>query len=85
MNKSLHLSHTRRDVKSALEMAVVALAPAGLLTRLAAAAGLLESLAELPSDCAPAIALLPRTLERAERALADWRTWEKANLKKGVA
>jgi len=85
MNTSLNLLHTRRDVKTALEMAVVALAPPELLNRLASAAGLLEAFAELPSDCAPAIALLPTTLERAQRALEDWRGWEKEKMKKGVA
>jgi hypothetical protein len=36
---------------------------------------LLESLAELPADSAPAIALGPPTADRARVALEMWRDW----------
>ena len=39
----LSLSHLRRETRTALELAVVALAPSELLERLAASAGLLEA------------------------------------------
>ena len=54
------LSHLRRDARTALELAIVELAPNDLIDRLALVTGLLESLAELPADSAPAIALGPR-------------------------
>ncbi len=71
----LDLSHLRRETRTALELAVVMLAPASLIDRLAAAAGLLEALVELPSDSAPVIALVPRVVERSQVALRKWQQW----------
>lgn len=71
----LDLSHLRREARSALELAILDLAPNDLIDRLALVAGLLESLAELPADSAPAIALGPPTADRARVALKMWRDW----------
>lgn len=71
----LDRSHLRRDTRSALELAIVELAPTELIERLALVAGLLEALAELPSDSAPALALGPSAEERARDALAKWQAW----------
>lgn len=78
---SLDLSHLRRDVRTALELAVVALAPGELVDRLAASAGLLEALIELPADGAPVIALIPNLVTRTQKALGDWRKWHDEHLK----
>lgn len=71
----LDLSHLRREMRTALELAVVMLAPASLIDRLAAAAGLLEALVELPGDSTPVIALVPRVVKRSQVALEKWQEW----------
>lgn len=73
---ALDLNHLRRDVRTALELAVVALAPGELVERLASSAGLLEALAELPADSAPVVALVPTLLPRSRSALDDWQKWQ---------
>jgi hypothetical protein len=78
----LNLSHLRRETRTALELAVVALAPSELLDRLAAPAGLLEALVELPSNSPPALALAPGLAQRTREALAAWQTWQHENLDK---
>jgi hypothetical protein len=78
----LGLSHLRREARTALELAVVALAPSDLTERLAAVAGLLEAMIELPANSPPALALVPGLVERARQALDDWQTWHRENLEK---
>jgi hypothetical protein len=73
---SIDLSHLRRETRTALELAVVAPAPSDLVDRLAAAAGLLEAIAELPADSPAVAALIPELVERARAALATWRSWQ---------
>src|SRR5688500_9804309 len=72
----LRLTHLRREVKTALELAVASLAPTGLVDALATAAGLLDALAEFPRASAPVIATLPRAMELAEAALQSWQAWQ---------
>jgi hypothetical protein len=74
--EALRLSHLRREVKTALELAVAALAHAEVIDGLATAAGLLEALAEFPKSSAPVLATLPRANELAERSLQAWREWQ---------
>ena len=81
---ALDLSHLRRETRTALELAVVALAPSELIEPLARAAGLLEAIAELPTDSAPVIALIPGLVSRAKSALQDWNTWHRADLVKKI-
>jgi hypothetical protein len=71
----LDLSHLRREARTALELAIVELAPNDLIDRLALVTGLLEAIVELPADSAPAIALGPPTADRARVALEMWRDW----------
>ena len=71
----MDLSHLRRESRTALELAIVELAPNDLIDRLALATGLLEALAELPASSAPAVALGPPTADRARVALKLWRDW----------
>ena len=82
---SLQVLHLQRELKTALELAIVGMAPSDLVERLAAPAGLLDALGELPVDSAPAIALLPKIIERTQAALKDWRTWETQHLHKATA
>jgi hypothetical protein len=76
----MDVSHLRREARTALELALVALAPQDLVDRLAAATGLLEALSELPTDSAPVIALVHRAVERARSGLEDWVKWQKEHL-----
>ena len=80
----LDLSHLRRNVRTALELAVVALAPSELVDRLATPAGLLEALVELPPDSPPVIALVPRLVSSTRRALEDWEKWHREHLEKRI-
>ena len=75
-SSTMDLSHLRRDARTALELAVVALVPEALLDRLAASAGLLEAIAELPVESPPLAALVPKVVAKTEAALAEWRKWQ---------
>jgi hypothetical protein len=77
----LDLSHLRREARTALELAIVELAPSDLVDRLALATGLLEALEELPANSAPAIALGIPTADRARIALKLWRDWSSTRKK----
>jgi hypothetical protein len=77
-----NLTHLRRDTRTALELAVVALAPSELIDRLATSAGLLEALIELPADSPPSLALVPGLVQRTRATLAAWQTWNHDNLEK---
>jgi hypothetical protein len=81
---SLDLSHLRRDVRTALELAVVAMAPGELVDRLATSAGLLEALLELPANSPPVIALGPELIPRTRSALEDWQKWRHEHLEKKI-
>jgi len=72
---NLDLSHLRREARTALELAIVALAPDALLEALATSAGMLEAVSELPADSSPVVALMPRLVERAKRTLSQWSAW----------
>ena len=80
----MDLSHLRRESRTALELAVVAMAPSDLVNRLATSAGLLEALVELPTDCAPVITLVPSLVGRTRSALDDWQKWHHEYLEKKI-
>lgn len=80
----LDLSHARRDVRTALELAVVALAPGDLVDRLAASAGLLEALVELPANSPPVVALVPKVVTRTRSVLEDWQKWHHEHLENRI-
>ena len=67
--------HLRREVRTALELAIVALAPPRLVDQLAIAAGLLEALDELPSDTLPVREITDSIAGRATAALDAWNDW----------
>jgi hypothetical protein len=80
----MDLRHLRREAQTALELALVALAPSELSDRLALAAGLLEALVELPPSSAPVVARIPALVARAKSALAEWQKWQKEHLEKKI-
>jgi hypothetical protein len=80
----MDLSHLRREARTALELAIVALAPVELTEHLAVAAGMLEAITEVPGvGGASAQALVAGTVDRARGALAAWHDWESSHLSKG--
>ena len=81
-DQTLDLSHLRRETRTALELAVVALAPKDLVDRLAWGAGLLEAIAELPSQSPPVLALVPKLATHTRSALAQWNEWQARNIAK---
>lgn len=81
----MELGHLRREVRTALELAVVALAPSDLIDGLAAAAGLLEALVELPPKSPPVLALVPELEKRSTKVLNEWRKWKAEHLPTGMA
>lgn len=78
------LRHLRRETRTALELAVVALAPAEIMDRLAVAAGFLEALSELPTDTVPVVALVPGVVARTKEGLDRWRTWQGEYLQRKI-
>jgi hypothetical protein len=81
----MEIRHLCREPKTALELAIAALAPAELVDRLAMMVGLLDAIAEFPLDSAPALPLVPKTMERAKQTLDDWQKWQKKHLPKASA
>ncbi len=80
----MDLRHLRRETRTALELAVVALAPSDLMDRLAVVAGLLEALVELPGDSAAVAAFVPGVAGRGRIALDEWHKWHKDHLEKRI-
>ncbi len=72
----LRLTHLRRELKTALELALAAMAPNDVVDQLATSAGLLDALLEFPRDAPPTIATLPRALSLAEGGLSAWHEWQ---------
>ena len=77
IDMSTEVRHLLRAVKTALELAIVARAPADLLNRLARPAGLLEAFSQLPLDEPASDAMLPELLIEARSAVDRWETWLK--------
>lgn len=80
----LDLSHLRRESRTALELAVVTMAPSHLVDRLATSAGLLEALVELPANSAPVLALVPNLVTRTRSVLEDWQKWHHEHLENKI-
>jgi hypothetical protein len=76
----MELRHLGRDVKTALELAIVGLCPGELVDRLATAAGLIDAIAELPMDSPAVGAMVPAVSARALRALEGWNEWREGHL-----
>jgi hypothetical protein len=73
--------HLLRRVKTSLELAIVASAPAEIRDRLGRVSGLLDAVLEL-ADTPPADALIPELLADGHSAVERWEIWEKARAPK---
>jgi hypothetical protein len=71
----MEIRHVLREVKTALELAIVARAPRDLLNRLARPAGFLEALSQLPLEGTPTEAQIPELLAEARVATERWQAW----------
>jgi hypothetical protein len=74
----MNLRHLARETSTALELALVRMAPNPLIEKLASVAGLLTALRELPLDTDALRIWATETCERAERVLTEWNAWEEA-------
>lgn len=73
---AMRLRHLAREATTALELSLVRMAPNPLIEQLASVTGLLTALQELPLDTESLRIWGDHALERAERALAEWSSWE---------
>ena len=73
---TMQLRHLAREVSTALELALVRMAPSPLIENLASVAGLLTALEALPLDTESLRVWAEEANERAERVLAEWKPWE---------
>ena len=78
LDMSTELRHLLRDVKTSLELAIVARAPEDLVNRLARVSGLLDAVSQLPADEGPAREMAATLFADAVSAVELWRVWEKA-------
>jgi hypothetical protein len=77
IDRQTEIRHLLRTVKTALELAIVAPAPADLVNRLARVSGLLGAVTGLPLDDAPVRALTTGLIADAVSAVDEWQRWEK--------
>lgn len=77
----MELRHLGRDVKTALELSIVGMCPEELVEHLAAAAGLIDAITELPLESPAVGAMVPAVSARAQRALDEWNQWRDGHLR----
>ncbi|HVV51080.1 MAG TPA: hypothetical protein VHO06_15535 [Polyangia bacterium] len=80
IDKQSEIRHLLRHVKTSLELAIVARAPADLLNGLGRAAGLLDAVSQLPTDEGPAQALIPGLIRDGQAAVLAWEKWHRSRL-----
>lgn len=78
LDKPTEIRHLLRDVKTSLELAIVARAPSDLVNRLARVAGLLDAVSQLPFGAGPARDMTADLIADALSAVELWRVWEKS-------
>jgi len=75
IDKQTEVRHLLRNVKTSLELAIVANAPPDLLNRLGRVAGLLDAVTQLPTDEGPAQALTAGLIADGLAAVDAWNKW----------
>ena len=78
VDKQTEVRHLLRNVKTSLELAIVARAPSDLLNRLWRVAGLLEAVTQLPTDEGPAQALTAGLIADGLSAVDAWDKWHRS-------
>ena len=78
IDKQTEIRHLLRNVKTSLELAIVARAPTDLLNRLGRVAGLLEAVSQLPTDEGPAQGLTPGLIADGVAAVDAWNKWHRS-------
>jgi hypothetical protein len=79
LDTQTEIRHLLRNVKTSLELAIVARAPSDLLNRLGRVAGLLDALSQLPTDEGPAQALTPGLIADGLAAVDAWSKWQRSH------
>jgi len=78
IDKQSEMRHLLRTVKTSLELAIVARAPADLLNRLGRVSGLLDAVSQLPIDEGPAQAMVAGLIADGVAAVDTWQKWQRA-------
>jgi hypothetical protein len=78
IDKQTEVRHLLRNVKTSLELAIVARAPSDLLNRLGRVAGLLDAVSQLPTDEGPAQALTAGLIADGLAAVDAWDKWRRS-------
>ena len=78
IDKQTEIRHLLRNVKTSLELAIVAHAPSDLLNRLGRVAGLLDAVSQLPTDEGPAQALTASLIADGLAAVDAWSKWHRS-------
>lgn len=78
IDKQTELRHLLRNVKTSLELAILARAPSDLLNRLGRAAGLLDAVSQLPTDEGPVQALTAGLIADGLAAIGAWDKWHRS-------
>ena len=78
VDRQTEVRHLLRTVKTSLELAIVARAPADLLNRLGRVSGLLDAVSQLPSEEGPARTMTPNLMADGLAAVAAWQKWHQS-------
>lgn len=79
LDKQTEIRHLLRNIKTSLELAIVARAPSELLNRLGRVAGLLDALGQLPMDDGPTQALTRGLIADGLAAIDAWSKWQRSH------
>jgi hypothetical protein len=78
VDRQSEMRHLLRTVKTSLELAIVARAPADLLNRLGRVSGLLDAVSQLPFHEGPAQTLTAEVIADGLAAIDAWQQWQLA-------
>ena len=77
IDKQTEVRHLLRTVKTSLELAIVARAPAELLNRLGRVSGLLDAVSQLPVSEGPAQAMTAGLIAEGLAAIGACQNWQR--------
>jgi hypothetical protein len=78
IDRQTEMRHLLRSVKTSLELAIVARAPADLLNRLGRVSGLLDAVSQLPFHEGPAQVMTAELIVDGLAAIDAWQKWQLA-------